>query len=202
MSSKFLATTATAVALFASAPAFASTTIDFETTNTGPVPVTPAAVTAAHYAAQGATFTNAVFLRCTVSFCAASPGNYYIAANNGSNPFSVAFGSAVSNFAFSSTVLPINSRARAFDGSGNLLGTIAITNFALGRFTFNSGGIRSVAFDGFQMGVDNFSFDTGSTLGGVPEPMTWALMIIGFGVIGGAMRRRGSAATTMRIAYA
>lgn len=28
------------------------------------------------------------------------------------------------------------------------------------------------------------------TLGGVPEPTSWALMILGFGVIGGAMRRR------------
>jgi hypothetical protein len=35
--------------------------------------------------------------------------------------------------------------------------------------------------------------------GGVPEPATWAMMILGFGVVGGAMRRRR---TTVRVAYA
>jgi hypothetical protein len=30
----------------------------------------------------------------------------------------------------------------------------------------------------------------GLTVGSVPEPTTWAMMLIGFGVIGGAMRRR------------
>ncbi|MFM6854318.1 MAG: PEPxxWA-CTERM sorting domain-containing protein, partial [Sphingopyxis sp.] len=29
---------------------------------------------------------------------------------------------------------------------------------------------------------------------GVPEPGVWAMMIIGFGMVGGALRRRGRAA--------
>ncbi len=32
----------------------------------------------------------------------------------------------------------------------------------------------------------------GSVAGGVPEPATWALMLIGFGGLGGLLRRRGS----------
>jgi hypothetical protein len=28
------------------------------------------------------------------------------------------------------------------------------------------------------------------TFSGVPEPATWGLMILGFGLVGGAMRRR------------
>jgi hypothetical protein len=44
-------------------------------------------------------------------------------------------------------------------------------------------------------------FYTGTAvLGGVPEPMTWALMILGFGVIGAGMRRRS--VTTMQATYA
>ncbi|WP_419809882.1 PEPxxWA-CTERM sorting domain-containing protein [Sphingomonas sp.] len=39
-----------------------------------------------------------------------------------------------------------------------------------------------------------------SVLAGVPEPTTWSLMILGFGAIGGAMRRR--ARTTTTVAYA
>jgi hypothetical protein len=37
----------------------------------------------------------------------------------------------------------------------------------------------------------------------VPEPATWAMMLIGFGAIGGAMRRRRTAgATRVRLGYA
>jgi len=32
--------------------------------------------------------------------------------------------------------------------------------------------------------------------GAVPEPMTWTMMILGFGLVGGALRRRGAAAIT------
>lgn len=38
------------------------------------------------------------------------------------------------------------------------------------------------------------------TSAGVPEPATWALMILGFGGIGAAMRRRGKSATAMTAA--
>jgi hypothetical protein len=34
--------------------------------------------------------------------------------------------------------------------------------------------------------VDNFRVESL----GVPEPATWAMMILGFGVVGGALRRR------------
>ena len=37
--------------------------------------------------------------------------------------------------------------------------------------------------------------------GGVPEPATWAMMILGFGLIGGALRQR-QAATKVRVAFA
>lgn len=42
----------------------------------------------------------------------------------------------------------------------------------------------------------------GITIGGagVPEPATWGLMILGFGAIGGAMRRRQSVKATVRFA--
>ena len=35
-----------------------------------------------------------------------------------------------------------------------------------------------------------FSLDAAPSAGAVPEPATWAMMIIGFGGVGGAMRRR------------
>jgi len=42
-------------------------------------------------------------------------------------------------------------------------------------------------------------FIAAAQLGGVPEPATWALMILGFGAVGGAMRRR-NAKTSVRFA--
>ncbi len=47
-----------------------------------------------------------------------------------------------------------------------------------------------------QSGSDRFGFDdltvgdARQVTGGVPEPTTWAMMVLGFGAIGGAVRRR------------
>lgn len=45
--------------------------------------------------------------------------------------------------------------------------------------------------------IDDLRFGFGS--GGVPEPAAWALMISGFGLVGGALRRRRE---TVRVTYA
>ena len=52
----------------------------------------------------------------------------------------------------------------------------------------------------------NFTGGTGSNFNGtanlsaVPEPATWAMMLVGFGAMGAAMRRRRSAATLAQVA--
>lgn len=46
--------------------------------------------------------------------------------------------------------------------------------------------------DGYDVGLDNISFDVRATAGAVPEPESWALMIAGFALVGGAARRRRS----------
>jgi hypothetical protein len=38
--------------------------------------------------------------------------------------------------------------------------------------------------------LDDVSLDPAGTTGGVPEPATWAMMLLGFGIVGGAMRAR------------
>lgn len=38
----------------------------------------------------------------------------------------------------------------------------------------------------------SFSFEATAVQAGVPEPATWAMMIAGFGLVGGAMRRRSA----------
>jgi hypothetical protein len=48
--------------------------------------------------------------------------------------------------------------------------------------------LRSYSVDGIGPLLDNVSLDV--TGGGVPEPASWALMILGFGAAGAALRRR------------
>jgi hypothetical protein len=70
-------------------------------------------------------------------------------------------------------------------GNGSNLGNS--TNI----FKFDAGaGISSIAFN--DKGLSNAALLStgGSVTPSVPEPATWALMLLGFGAIGGAMRAR------------
>ena len=56
---------------------------------------------------------------------------------------------------------------------------------------FASGIVLSWGPDGYDVGLDNIAFDVrGIAAPGVPEPATWALMIGGFFVVGGAVRAK------------
>ncbi|PZO91561.1 MAG: PEP-CTERM sorting domain-containing protein [Sphingomonas sanxanigenens] len=98
------------------------------------------------------------------------------------------------------------------NGTGNVLATLALTpnggqcsgdpngfpfcNFTAFGVTFD-GVAKSVDFGGVanQIAFDNVTLGAATPgNGGVPEPATWAMLISGFGLVGGAMRvRRRSA---------
>ena len=61
-------------------------------------------------------------------------------------------------------------------------------NLSAGTYLFRFAETDNQGF--FQAGLDNVSV-TGS--GAVPEPASWAMMLGGFGLVGGAMRRRSAA---------
>ncbi len=68
--------------------------------------------------------------------------------------------------------------------------TSPLTN---GRLTFNplNGALinsLTVTSSGNSAEIDNLG--TGRAVPAVPEPSTWAMMLVGFGLLGGAMRRR------------
>lgn len=92
-----------------------------------------------------------------------------------------------------------------YDSTDNILGTTtyfsAADNFqflglvgdpgeSIARFTFESTLGRSV-----NTGIDNLYAVTA-----VPEPATWAFMIVGFGLVGGAMRKQRKA--SLKVNYA
>lgn len=62
--------------------------------------------------------------------------------------------------------------------------TLFFTAGQAGSLTFNFG---SLSADNVGPIVDNVFLDITTA---VPEPATWAMMILGFGLVGGAMRRR------------
>jgi PEP-CTERM motif len=86
----------------------------------------------------------------------------------------------------------------AFDYLGNLLGSVSdVDNYPLGTgpvLTLNIAGIHSVSFSGTSgtVGFDNFQFGALTAVAPVPEPSTWAMMLLGFTGIGFMAYRRKS----------
>ena len=95
-------------------------------------------------------------------------------------------------------------------GAEQVLGTLGVpitTGIWNGLSTsFGSGGATSAtlflrnaqtAFTGNDFAIDDIYLGTSSVVdppaGGVPEPATWAMMLLGFGLIGTTLRRRSPA---------
>ena len=194
-----------ALALLAVTPANASTTIsfpggatpppsdvtvfeDFETKAAGDSLGTNAAV----YAASAGTAARPAFL---------STGNFGAVLGGGTADFTFARPAKRFGFALGSldtynslTLRYADSTTQTFTGLGITGGsgaaggnqTIAASN---GFVTFRrAAGDARITGASFTSGANSFEFD-GLSVGGVPEPTTWALMILGFGMIGGASRR-------------
>lgn len=82
----------------------------------------------------------------------------------------------------------------SLDNPGNR--TIAETNGVV-TYTVTSGpSITGATF--LSAGGNAFEFDNLSAA--VPEPAAWGMMILGFGLIGGALRRRSSVKTSVKFA--
>lgn len=105
---------------------------------------------------------------------------------------------SVLTFVFNTAINAIGFNL-AFDGAqtatfgGGVTGSLALAANTNGFF----GAISDTAFTTFtidvsggpNVGIDALAFGTAATAG-VPEPATWAMTIAGFGLLGGALRRR------------
>lgn len=116
------------------------------------------------------------------------------------------------SFDFASTVSGTYGYNSSFYGSGDFgsfnAGLIGLTlpgissGFPMTDFEFyfvadNAG---SLAFTFEDLGSDNVGViidDVSLSIGAVPEPSAWAMMILGFGVVGAAARRRKARAQTL-----
>lgn len=80
---------------------------------------------------------------------------------------------------FGSTFTNIQFQARDLIGTGGIANGLPLNRFATSFFGGFGGSNTSARVYG-DLSID----------GAVPEPATWALMILGFGAVGYAMRRR------------
>ena len=86
---------------------------------------------------------------------------------------------------------PTSATTLASGSYQDTIGGTWITRTLSAAATSTSIGVRIKAIQSTQagMGLDNVSLVT-NTPGPVPEPATWAMMILGFGLVGGALRTR------------
>lgn len=148
-------------------------------------------------------------------------------ANNGTPPFATVTGSITLSFDDSATVLDqtgvtVNSSSIAYTGPVrysyySVDGTLALVSNGYTPSTSNYNGfaltIRNATAAGQLGGTMNYSvvgfnevastrnvvINPGAATAAVPEPATWALMLLGFSGMGYSLRRRTA---TMRIRFA
>lgn len=113
-------------------------------------------------------------------------GQYNLAVNtsNSTVDFTDIFISGISGTFNLTQRLPDGGGSESWERSGLILGA--------GTYTLSIAGLNSVSNASLQGAVT-------ITQAPVPEPGTWAMMLLGFGAIGFAMRRRKQAEGTKRI---
>lgn len=86
-----------------------------------------------------------------------------------------------------------------FEGRADFYHTAKMTGISVSQ----GGSLTSASGTLVDLGNGQYGYAAVLAAGAVPEPTTWALLILGFGFVGGAMRRQGTARTSraaMRIA--
>lgn len=197
--------------------------IDFDSSPAGPI--ASGTLIGTQYAPLGVTFSGVLGGNATVlpvaTLLGAGPtgpnysGNFLANAGNpaAGNPryeiLRLVFDGTASGLSLSLNNFSLVGRTtfNAYDASGTLIETFT-TNAGNGWDirTLSSSGIARLdllnnVFNGSSLmfGIDQLNF-TLNQAAAVPEPSSWALMIAGFGLVGGALRRRSAANVTVRYA--
>ena len=128
---------------------------------------------------------------------------YFAVLGGGKATFS--FATAVSSFGFDlGSADNYNTVTVNFAGGGSQSFAGAQLNFpgpasgnqsivgTNGRVTIFGGANGPISSVAFASSGNSFEFDNIGVMGAVPEPTTWALFILGFGMIGAVMRRKSA----------
>jgi len=142
------------------------------------------------YASIGLTFSGAIFSQCGGGCPPPNPESGWSAVGP-SYLFSAFFTVPQTDISFQAVSFS-STLARAYDINNNLVASVRDDEtFPLSnRVNHLTGtGITSIVFSsgisGWTPGIANLTFN-----GEVPEPASWAMMVMGFGLVGTLMRRR------------
>ena len=228
---KSLSLIAACATLAAASPAFAATTINFDTLPGGAVVGDKTPITN-QYSSLGVTFSalassGAVVAPVATNYAGGPTGpNYsgnFLANAPDASPFwfnpgfeltprydliRILFAGGANNVSLSLNNFSnvSNTTFNAYDAGGALLQTFVFqANEGWARVNLSASGIARLDLVTSQyqqmntiFGIDQLTFDPAATPGGVPEPTTWAMMIVGFGMIGAGARNRRR---TTRVTY-
>lgn len=191
---KFIAVAATMAAL--SAPA-AAVVIDFEDRANGNQGTTVMVYPEATFTGTGDLFVNGAGVGkdlCTFGTlgCNGTMTVTFANAVSGLSFTSIGDNSASSLFITIALEVggPVNL-VRPLDGNTYVKDAHDLTAYSgITGLTLFSDDLAGLAYDDFSFTVD------GGGTGGVPEPASWAMLIAGFGLMGGALRRRRTATVT------
>jgi len=142
------------------------------------------------YASYGLTFTDAAFFQCDGGCPPPNPDNGWFAANPDGSSFTASFAVPQTDITFQ-TVSFSSTLAQAYNSSNVLVASVADDEgfpISAQLDELSGSGIAYVVFsyNGATNGpaITNLTFDAAA----VPEPATWAVMLLGFGGLGAAMR--------------
>ncbi len=76
---------------------------------------------------------------------------------------------------------------------GEIIKSDAFPDFTISHYVYHDK-------QSFEIKYSNVKWSFSPPVGSVPEPSTWMMMMLGFGVVGGAMRRRHSVTAKVRVA--
>lgn len=178
-------------ALVVSAPAAAAiTTIDFEAQGAGAPSFFPSPNPSGPLTISGVTLSGGTLLKneSGSTDLSAVYATTNLVSGAYANPLLVNFSSTVNAFSFdlvneiadTYTLLANNGLTQTFVVAANATQSFSLSGAGITNFTIAASGSR------FDFAIDNLVFNT--TAAAVPEPASWAMMLLGFGAIGGAMR--------------
>jgi PEP-CTERM motif len=177
-----------ALVAFAS-PAVAATTITFND-----IAVSPSNAIVSSAVSSGFTFTGAHFhiIDASVNFAPTAGGTFSLNQADIAELFLA--GNGFGTVTFTGTVSGGGSLTKTFTLDGIRDGLGGVPDFQTALFTgWNNLTTVNITGNLVTGAPGDWSIDNilvNATPGAVPEPATWGLMLAGFGIVGGAMRRR------------